>query len=243
MTLGMLLVALTLFAWNREASAFRPFDGTDASVVDPEAAEIELGPLGFARDGGQRFLVAPMAALNHGLAPGWEASLQGNGNYGLSPGAKQASLTDDGVFFKAMLHEGSLQDKYGPSIATEFGVVLPGINAESGAGGSISGIVSQRWPWMTAHFNAQAELTRQHSTDLLLDLMLEGPHDWKVRPAAEVIGERDFGGISMLSGLIGAIWQARDDLAFDAGVRAARINDVSFFEIRAGVTFDFRLGR
>ena len=36
-------------------------------------------------------------------------------------------MTDNGVFLKNVLRPGSLQDKSGPSIATEFGLLLPDV--------------------------------------------------------------------------------------------------------------------
>jgi hypothetical protein len=95
-----------------------------------------------------------------------------------------------------VLREGSLQEKSGPSIATEFGVLLPGINDEHGTGASLAGIVSQRWDWGTAHLNAQIELTREQHADYFFDTIIEGPHDWVVRPVSEIFYERDVGSVS-----------------------------------------------
>ena len=67
----------------------------------------------------------------------------------------------------------------------------------------------------------------------------EGPHDWPVRPVAELSYERDFGLLNTKSALVGAIWQPRDNLAFDIGLRGTRVNDHTAGEIRAGVTFSF----
>ena len=66
-----------------------------------------------------------------------------------------------------MLREGVLQDKTGPSVATEFGLLLPGIRDEHGTGASLAGIVSQRWEWGTLHLNTAAALTRDQHADLL----------------------------------------------------------------------------
>jgi len=44
-----------------------------------------------------------------------------------------------------------LQDKSGPSIATEFGVLCPETAGDSHFGASWAGIISQRWDWGTAH--------------------------------------------------------------------------------------------
>jgi hypothetical protein len=44
------------------------------------------------------------------------------------------------------------------------------------------------------------------------------------------------------SALVGAIWQVRDNLAVDLGLRAGRVNDHALGEIRGGLTFSFAVG-
>jgi hypothetical protein len=75
------------------------------------------------------------------------------------------------------------------------------------------------------------------SLDLFGGVIVEGPHEWTVRPVAEAFLEREFGGASVLSGLAGAIWQPREGPSFDVGLRVAGMDDGSAFEIRAGLTW------
>jgi hypothetical protein len=241
-TLSLLGIAAAL-GCAAPALAYRPFDGTDAAVAAPGEVEIELGPAGLLRQGSERTLVAPALILNLGLIERWEAVLQGQGQTALPPAATRASLVGNGAFLKGVLREGVLQDKAGPSVATEFGLLLPGINDEPGLGGSIAGIVSQRVAGLTAHLNVQAGVSRQRRADLFLSTILEGPADWPVRPVAEIAYEREFGGEETLSGLIGAIWQPREGLAFDIGLREGRVNDRSLTEFRLGLTFSFAAWR
>jgi hypothetical protein len=138
-----------------------------------------------------------------------------------------------------VLREGSLQEKLGPSIATEFGALLPGINDQHGTGAVLNGIVSQRWDWGTLHLNAQIELTRQQHADYFLDSIIEGPHDWPVRPVGEIFYQSDVSLFRTGSVLVGAIWQVQDNIAVDFGLRGARTNGQTAGEIRAGVTFAF----
>lgn len=84
-----------------------------------------------------------------------------------------------------------------------------------------------------------ASLTRQQHADLITGVIVEGPHDWPVRPVAEIFYERDFGEGRTGSALIGAIWQAKADVAIDVGVRGARVDSHTEGEIRAGITFAF----
>jgi hypothetical protein len=235
------LAATSLAVWPAPAFAYRPFDGTDAAVAKPGEMEIELGPAGVLRQGSQSTLVAPATVINVGLTKDWEAVFEGRGQFPLSTSDERASLTDVAAFLKGVLRPGSLQDQTGPSIATEFGVLLPGINAQPGFGASLAGIVSQRWEWGTIHLNVATALTRDQHADLFLGAIVEGPIKWPVRPVIEVFYEDEIGQSRTVSALGGAIWQVRDNLSFDFGVRHALTNGQPVNEARAGLTFGFPL--
>jgi len=220
------------------ASAYRPFDGTDAAVADKDKFEIELQPAGVLKDASGKTLIAPAARFNYGLTETWEAVLEGQFENPLSPSGP-ASLKAAGAFLKGVLREGSLQKKDGPSVATEFGVLLPDSQGPSQFGASLAGIVSQRWDWGAIHLNGVAELTREHRADLFAGVIIEGPSKWTVRPVAEVFYEREFGKSDTVSGLAGLIWQVREDLALDVGVRHALTNGHPVNELRAGMTVSF----
>ena len=84
-------------------------------------------------------------------------------------------------------------------------------------------------------------MTRSHHGDAFFGTIFEGPWDWSVRPVAEVFYEREWGVAETVSGLIGAIWQVSDKLAFDIAFRDARVNGHVVNELRAGVTFGLLL--
>ncbi|MBO0717393.1 MAG: hypothetical protein J2P55_08690, partial [Rhizobiales bacterium] len=175
----------------------------------------------------------------------WEAVLEGQLQTPFSPSGP-TTLSASGAFLKNVFRPGSLQDKIGPSIAAEFGVLLPDTSGDSRVGASIDTIVSERWDWGTTHLNIAAELTRNQRADVFTDLILEGPSKWVVRPVAEVFYEEEFGQAHTLSALIGAIWQVNDKLSFDIGFRHAVTNGSNVNEIRAGLTVGFaarELGR
>ena len=236
------VLALCLATTSGPAWAYRPFDGTDAAVAAPGEMEIELQPAGRLHEGGNTTLVAPATVINYGLSEGWEAVLQGQGETALSPSGP-TSLTSAGAFLKHVLQPGSLQDKPGPSIATEFGMLLPDSTSSSGVGASLAGIASQRWDWGTIHLNAATALTRDHHGDLFLGGIIEGPSKWAIRPVAEFFYENEFGKSETVSGLIGLIWRVRDNLSFDVGLRHALTNGHQVNEVRAGLTFGFPLGQ
>ena len=231
------LALLVLSTHCRPAWAYRPFEGTDAAVADLDELEVELQPAGLAKHGADKTLVAPDWVVNYGFAQGWEAVVQGQGRFPLGQADERASFAGAGISLKHVLREGSLQDKSGPSIATEFGVLLPGIDADAGVGATISGIVSQRFEWTTIHLDAAATVTRDQHADGFLGVIIEGPSTWKVRPVAEIFYENEIGTVQTVSGLVGAIWQVNDHLSFDIGFRHALVGDQSANEIRAGLTF------
>lgn len=233
-------ISLNLVVWPGTASAYRPFDGTDAAVAASGELEIEFQPFGRLREGSNNILIAPAAIFNFGLGEGWEAIFEGQGQTPLSPSGPTV-LTAAGAFLKHVLIPGSLQDKIGPSIAMEFGVLLPDSTGNSGVGASLAGIVSQRWEWGTVHLNAATALTRDQHADLFLGGIIEGPSKWKVRPIAEFFYENEFGQSETISGLIGAIWQVQDNLSFDVGLRHALTNGNAVNEIRVGLTIGFPL--
>ena len=235
---ALIAVALVGF-WSDAANAYRPFDGTDAAVAEAGEIEVELGPVEYLRDAADRSLFAPDLRINYGFAPGWEASLEGDVAHGLTAGIPGASVVAGEALLKSVLREGSLQEKPGPSIATEFGILLPGINDEHGTGAILTGIVSHRWDWATVHANAQIALTREQHADYFFDTIIEGPYHWVVRPVSEIFYERDVGLLRTRSALIGAIWQVQDNIAVDFALRGAHVNDHTAGEIRAGVTFAF----
>lgn len=238
--IGAMLVALPLAAWPRAASAYRPFDGTDAAVADLGELEVEWQSVGARREGSQTTLIAPATVVNIGVAPGWEAVFEGQLETPLSS-STPPTLTAAGTFLKHVLRPGSLQNMDGPSIATEFGMLLPDSRGESGTGASFAGIVSQRWDWGTVHLNGEAVLTRNHDADLFLGAIVEGPADWSIRPVAEIFYEKEFGQSETVSGLIGAIWKINDKLSFDLAFRHALTNGHAVNELRAGLTFGFSL--
>jgi hypothetical protein len=237
-------VAIALVALATPAIAYRPFDGTDAAVADVKEVEIELQPLGGLKerlpDGTQTSLIAPQMIINYGFAERWEFVLQGLVNSPVAP-VGEPSLQATGAFLKYIARPGVLQDKPGPSIAMEFGPLLPGINADNGVGFSWAGIVSQRWDWGTAHFNVETNLTRDQHGEAFLDLILEGPSKWTVRPVMEIFYDKVWNQTEEYSGLIGAIWKVRDNLSFDAAFRYAIRDGRPINEIRAGLTFAFKV--
>ncbi len=242
---GLRLLLLSLAAaWPLAASAYRPFDSTDAAVAPKGEMEIEFGPLGYLVRGSDRALVTPSLILNWGFADRWEAVLEGRHFVELGSEIEEPRLRveDTALSLKGVLRKGSLQEKTGPSVATEVSALLPTVNGESGVGAECAVIVSQRWPDLTVHLSGAAAWTRAHTPGVFGGLILEGHDAWAVRPVAEVFVESERDLPTTVSGLIGTIWRVSDGLSFDAAVRHARAGGVNTNELRVGLTWGFSVG-
>ena len=228
------LVVAGSVAWPLPASAYRPFDSTDAAVADKGAFEVELSPLSYRHDDDGTAWTSPSARLNYGFAENWEVVLEGQAEHFTH---MRSHVADSALSLKGVLQEGSLQEKDGWSLATEASILLPGINTDDGAGFELTGIASQRWEWGTIHINIAAELTRDQRLGTFAGLIVEGPDAWTVRPVAEVNYTREFSTDEETSVLLGAIWKIHDKLALDLGFRHAWVNSRPDEQIRAGLTF------
>lgn len=224
-----------LLAWPQSSYAYRPFDSTDAAVADKGVWEFEFGPLEYEHGDQGASLIAPALRANYGVAENWEVVLEGQVD-NFTHGGSQ--LSEAQLDAKTVLREGSLQEKGGPSLGSEFSILLPGIGTQDGAGFEWTGILSQRWDWGTIHLNISGLLSRQQTAGMFGGLVLEGPDSWSVRPVAEVNYEQDSNIDKMWSALFGAIWKVKDHLAFDLAFRHAEINARPDEQVRAGVTFD-----
>jgi hypothetical protein len=236
------VVSCLLCVWNHPAYAYRPFNLTDAAVAARGEMELECGPLGYLVDADGRFLVVPSFILNVGIAEDWEVVLEGRNFLLVQPmrADRRDTLRETALSLKGVLREGSLQDRSGPSVGLEVGLLLPGIGTDPGVGASFAGIVSQRWSAMTVHVNGTLLIMHDHTLGAVAGAIVEGPSRWAVRPVAELTLEQDAGRTT--SGLIGAIWQVQHNLSLDAGWRVARSEGADFREFRAGFTWGFPLG-
>jgi hypothetical protein len=226
------------------ALAYRPFDSTDADVAHTGEAEIEFGPIHFLREGSKRFVHVPAVVANFGLSRDRELVIEGRHEVAIDPEADdpRSALVDNAVSIKQVLRRGVLQEESGPSIATEYGVLLPSTDGGR-TGFTIAGIASQRWDAATVHLNAAVARTREHEPALFLGTILEGPFAWAVRPVAEAFTQRISNGPRTDSVLVGAIWRAREWLSFDAGIRSAQVGGESVHELRLGLTWAFSITR
>lgn len=227
------------FLVSEPALALRPYDSTDADVAKQGEFELELGPFGWRREGSKTFQIAPAVIGNFGLAGDCELVIQGQREVALDrePDEPHSSIVDNEVSIKQVLRQGTLQDAPGPSVAAEYGLLLPSIHGEKGTGLSVAGILSQRTEAVSMHLNAVIEWTREHEPGVFLGTILEGPYAWTVRPVAEVFGEQASGSPRTTSMLAGAIWRFREGLSFDVAIRRAHDGSETIRELRVGLTW------
>jgi hypothetical protein len=230
--------------WPGRTEAYRPFDSTDAAVAAKGDLELEIGPAQYLVAGTSRALVAPSLVANWGFARDWEAVLEGRQLVQLGHEVDEPRLRVEGTALsvKHVLREGTLQEKAGPSVAIETGILLPTIGGEPGAGAQATLIVSRRWDPITVHVNGALAWTRAHTLGAFGGVILEGHDAWVVRPVAEVFIETERHAHTTVSGLVGAIWRFSDALSFDAALRLARRGTENVTEIRAGLTWAFGVG-
>jgi len=236
-----LLLAVT---WSTQSFAYRPFDGTDADVAAPREFELEAGPFGYEREGQEQFLVVPALVLNYGLAPRLEAVLEGRQQRALDH-LRDSETEDIAVSLKSLLREGSLQGGSGASVAVEAGLLLPG--SERRLGVHLASILSWQWPALSLHLNLGNDLLTSVHYVAISSLILEGPDAWRVRPVAELLFERDFGGPKLTNGLersllIGAIVPCSDAWSLDLALRHAAVAGEPLDEVRLGFTWSIMVG-
>jgi hypothetical protein len=226
-----------LLQWPIVASAYRPFDGTDADVAELYVLELELGPAGYYRQGARSDFVSG-GVINFGFAPRNELVLQGFGYLSAEASTSMPNrFTNTGVFVKHVWREGCLQESRGPSVATEFGPLLPTVNDTKGFGAYLGGILSIcMGKALIIHWNTEVQMLRAtYDLDLFGGAIVEPPPSkYVVRPVVEVFVEHDFGGAQTYSGLVGLIWRARAKLSVDVAFREALIAGQKVSEVRTG---------
>src|SRR5258708_8306243 len=103
-------LVLCLLPLSEPALALRPYDSTDADVAKQGEFELELGPLGWRREGSKRIAVAPAVIGNFGLEGNRELGIQGQREVALDrdPGQPPSPTVPHAAFINQPLPQGAL---------------------------------------------------------------------------------------------------------------------------------------
>jgi len=239
LTLAAFVSTLLLMPWT--AWAYRPFISTDAAVADQRDLEIELGYFTLEQSKGENTFRIPSLVLNYGA---WKnTEIVGEFRIERNPRG-DIDVVDPGLFLKAVLKEGLLQEKPGVSFAIEAGPLLPSTVAdERGVGFEAVGILSGRVAPLTLHLNGGGGLDRAAAQPFgVWGLMSELPILPRFRLVGEIAGESVTRQRPNNSVLVGVIWQpSPSNVFFDAGVRRGLTRGAPDWLFTVGVTFGFSL--
>jgi hypothetical protein len=237
-------LAFALWAGPHAALAYRPFDSTDAAIADPGVIEIELGPVAYTDLPGASVTELPVVTVNVGVAAGWETVIDASRAITRSPHDHDIETVEAALLFKRIVRDGVLQEQAGWSIATEFGVLLPTVNADDDYGATWALVGSRGMGGTMVHVNAALAQNRDGNTELFGGLIVEVLAGALVRPVAELTFQYERGSDTRSGGaLFGAIWERGENLSFDMAVRAVREDQAWSYEGRIGVTWAFALAR
>jgi hypothetical protein len=229
--------SLLLAAGATPALALRPFDGTDAAVADPQSVEVEFQPLGYLREADERWLLFPQVTVNYGAGSGWEFNLAVSRLMAMTDEqpAPSPQFEDFELGVKRVLRAGLMQDKKGPSLATEADVLLP-TSDEKGAGAEIALIYSDHYRWVGLHVTGELARTREHELGRFGSVIFELFDRHSAHPVMELTAEREGEETTTLGLLGGVLWEPRERLVLDIGLRTSYA-DQHNAEVRAGITF------
>ena len=233
---ALLLACVLCFPASR-AWGYRPFVSTDAAVAERARMEIELGYFTLARTQGENTFLTPQVVVNYGFAQHLELV----GEAGVEkPPDTSLQLVDPGLFLKAVVKEGILQEKEGVSVAVEMGPLLPSTRpGEKRLGFEGIGIASHRVSPFTFHLNVGAGVAREGTRPFAVwGLITEFPVVSQVRFVGEVNGESVHGQAANNSALLGVLWQSPlPNVVFDAGIRRGFSHGAPDWLFTTGVTF------
>ncbi len=234
-----LLCALSLFLPAAAAWGYRPFVSTDAAVADPKVMEVELGYFNLERAKGENTFIAPKVVLNYGIIRDLE--VVGEFEVAKSPG-EGLQLVDPGLFLKAVLKEGVLQEQEGLGFAVEAGPLLPStVQGEGRLGFEGIGILSGRLAPLTYHVNFGGGVDRAEGNPFAIwGVIVELPVFPDFRLVGEINGESVKTKLANTSGLFGFIWKPpSSNVLFDAGIRRGISSGAPDWRFTIGLTFSF----
>ncbi|BBO15887.1 conserved hypothetical protein [Candidatus Brocadia pituitae] len=224
----ILLCALAGFVAPKIVLALRPFVTTDADVVGPNIAEIELGIFGLHEQkhpGPDEFvLVVPGIRFNYGLPWDSEIVLETVGElidseYVGTLGIKEKQFADTAAFYKKVWWRGGGSI---PNFATETGFVFPTEKGTSGLNFEGTGIFSWYLEKLTCHLTLGGGTEKgafEHNArglfiyGIILDVPL--PQYKRLHFVSEYSGEKVESAILDHQLLGGVVWEGPLNIDYD----------------------------
>ncbi|KKL83814.1 hypothetical protein LCGC14_1970940, partial [marine sediment metagenome] len=202
--------------------------------------EIEFGLLGTSHNEGIDEIAVPSLILNYGIMKNWEIVGEFDVQVYKETEGRNGELKEPALFLKGVLNEGIMQNQRGPSIAVEFGVLLPSsVKGERNTGLEGIGILSGEISNLVYHLNFGGELDRKDfKLNGIWGAILEYPFDDKFRVVGEINGTFQSRGLPSNSGLIGFIWEL-GEIDLDFGIRRGFSSTASDWELTTGITLFF----
>jgi hypothetical protein len=236
-----LLLGLQLFVTTK-SWGYRPFESTDADVIDAKEIEIELGYFNWMRADGENSYVTPQFVFNYGLTDRLELVAEFEVEH---PENESSEFADPAVFLKSVLKPGVLQGESGLSFAIEAGTLLP-VHSSDEIGVEAIGIVSGRFSIIDWHLNFGGGMDRvDHNSFALWGVIAEFPLSTfgadNLRLVGEFNGESVRGESAENSALLGLIWEptSRPNLSLDFGVRHGTSSASDDWAATLGMSFSF----
>jgi hypothetical protein len=238
---GRLWGVFLLLLASSNGWAYRPFFSTDAAVTDPQEEEIELGYFTLDQAQGKQTFTLPSLVLSYGL----RRDIEVLGEFAVARDPTGAlNIVDPGLFARAILKEGVLQEEEGPSVAVEVGPLLPSTRPdERHVGFKAIGIVSGQVEPFTLHVNVGGGSDRTKARPSgIWGVIGELPIRPSLRLVGEVAGESTKGALPNNTVLLGVIWQpSASEVYLDTGLRRGLSRGAADWQFTAGVTFSFSL--
>ncbi len=220
--------------------AYRPFESTDADVVDAGEIEIELGYFALEHAHGDNGFITPQLVFNYGLTDSLEFIAEFEVEH---PPNEETELVDPALLVKAILKEGVLQDKQGISFAVEAALLLPTADSEEDrVGYEAIGIFSGQVNRFTYHVNLGGGVDRvDHRTFGVWGVILELPVSSELVLVGELNGESVPDGRAENSGLLGLIWEPSSvpNIALDVGIRRGISSEAPDWGVTLGLSVSF----
>lgn len=237
-----LLLALGGLFLSSASHALRPFESTDADVVDPGEIELEAGIL-YEEQSHDRLWEAPTLVLNIGVLEETELVLEGVSAYKDDDSGTgwDRELTDTAAFVKRVWRRS--EDGLW-SFATETGILFPNEEDDQGLDYEALAIFTWNAPAASVHFNGGVETERElgganRDTILFWGVAAEMPLTDRLQLAAEINGEKHQRERPESRALVGCLWQCRENLLLDLAVFRGLTKESPDVGFTGGFTYSF----